>query len=185
MTPEYILLTTVTDINRLTHLPIIFQAFVHITATDTPLREASHTAEPKSQERGNAIILCGRWTCSSPAGSGNPDRRRCPPRSHPRPFLSVLVLTPVQPRPYTFRGFPLFFQLPRTLFLALVYSDSNFETRLDGQLWQTAPPPQGWLPRVSATPALLPPNRTKASALCPRPPAACLPPSCLTYDCDC
>ena len=60
----------VTDINRLTHPPITFQAFVHITATDTPLSKASHTAEPKSQERGNAWILCGRWTCSSPAGPG-------------------------------------------------------------------------------------------------------------------
>ena len=36
---------------------------------------------------------------------GNPDHRLCPPRSHPCPFLSVLVLTPVQPHPYTFRGF--------------------------------------------------------------------------------
>ena len=45
---------------------------------------------------GHAVLLLGL---------GNPDHCLCPPRSHLCPFLSVLVLTPVQPHPYTFRGF--------------------------------------------------------------------------------
>lgn len=58
-TPEYVLLTAATDINRLTHPPVA-QAFVH-AATDTPLGKASHTAEPRSQ---SGEVLCGESTAA-------------------------------------------------------------------------------------------------------------------------
>lgn len=61
------------------------------------------------------------------------------------------VLTP-------FVGFHMFFQLPTTLFLPLVYSDSNFETHPDDQHCQTAPPPQGWLSAQRAGPACVIPT---------------------------
>ena len=74
MTPEYVLLTAATDVNRLAHPPIIFQAFVHITATDTPLGKATHrpSPDPRSGE-----VLCGeldvQFSWGSPAAA--PARR--------------------------------------------------------------------------------------------------------------
>lgn len=186
MTPEYVLLTAATDINRLTHPPVVFQAFVHIAATDTPLGKASHTAEPRSQERGSPLRGVGRAVLV-----GEPSRRPCPPRSRPCLLLSGLVLTPAPPRPHTFRGFSHVLPAPQNS-LPLVYSGSNFETRLNGQPCRTAPPPQGGLAAQCVGHACGTPTEAgQGLPSVPPAPDARLPPSCLctvirlTLCCDC